>query len=564
MARIKPPFVRNISAMASTEADTIHYIDDRRGTLNRINIVSPENLTIVNHRTFDAFQDSTALWIGDDTIQCAAMNELVTLRIEDGEATILSRQVLGEVDQIVGIVHQHGLCFVADKNGSIVIYDGHMATVGSWNINRQINSMAFHRHDRTEALFVLDDLNRSVLVYDLQGNHLFSITVPHEGATSMTSVFSSRENSQILYISYVPKTWEIYDDTSPDSETGNFLNVQLDKNAINVFLEPFRYKLTRLTNDNSLCLSNGYRAEFKFLCMLSPTRDVLPELRNLRPCVRMSIPTNTARQTVVSVDALGQVPGNVTTDDDEEDIIEFDFTDMQLDREVVVFGYRAIVDLYNIRYKINHAPFPQNFPDDVKKFLGVEERLDMHTKELQEIAMGVLSVMPEALRGDILRVVRTIREYVYDKLEYRYNNRDTSPLQTLEDGEGTCGKYTELLIGLLRLCGVPCRAVGDFKVPDYKLEYGLLHCVSRPDYDHVWLEFYVPDVGWLPMESSSDDLPGKHDRFFAALPWVHIESSKTEKSREAVVPGTWKSIDERFRFSDYFEHEIAITVTKEL
>jgi len=55
------------------------------------------------------------------------------------------------------------------------------------------------------------------------------------------------------------------------------------------------------------------------------------------------------------------------------------------------------------------------------------------------------------------------------------------------------------------------------------------------------------------MESSSDDLPGRHDRFFAALPWVHIESSRTNKSREVVIPGTWKALDDRFNFSDYFE-----------
>ncbi len=60
----------------------------------------------------------------------------------------------------------------------------------------------------------------------------------------------------------------------------------------------------------------------------------------------------------------------------------------------------------------------------------------------------------------------------------------------------------------MRLCGVPCREVGDYKVPDYKLEYGIVHSVSRPDYDHVWVEFYIPDIGWIPMESSSDDPAG--------------------------------------------------------
>ena len=563
MDKIRPPFVWNISAMACPEDDTIYYIDDFRGTLNRIGI-SQENLEIINHRASNAFKGATALWVRKDIIQYAAMNELFSLQIKEGEVFIQSRHILKEVDQIVGIIHHQGLCFVADKNGMIVVYDDNMSKVESWNVNRQINSMTFHKHGQTQGLFLLDNMNRSVYVYDLHGNHLFSITVPHEGATSITSVFSSLGNEPVLYISYAYRTWEIYDNTDPESSTGNFLNIQIDKNAHNAFLEPLCYKHKKLMNGNSLCLSNGYRVEFKNYIMLSPRHDVLPEIRELKPSVRMSIPTNSPRQTVISMESLGQVNGNITADDDGEDVIEFAFTDMQMDREEVVFGYKAVLNLYNIRYMIDHAPFPSDFPNDVKKFLCVEKKLDMHRKEFKKIAADILSAMPEAHRGDILMVVRNIREYVYEKLEYRYNNRDTSPLQTLKDGEGTCGKYTELLMGLLRLCGVPCRAIGDYKVPDYKLEYGILHTVCRPDYDHVWLEFYVPGVGWIPMESSSDDLPGKHNRFFAALPWVHIESSRTEKSKEVIVPGTWKAIDKRFHFSDYFEHDTTITVVKEL
>ncbi|HJO94271.1 MAG TPA: transglutaminase domain-containing protein [Victivallales bacterium] len=560
--RIRPPFARNISAMAGRKNNTIYYIDDLKGTLNRIDVVSQENMGIVNHCINDSFQGSTALWVGDDTVQYAVMNELLTIKIINGEVYIISRLVLEEVNQIVGIVHNQNMCFLADRDGLIIKYDANMFKIESWDMETPINSMTLHKYGREQSLFLLSEMNRSVYVYNLQCKQLFSITVPHEGATSIASIYHSGVNKSILYISYVHKTWEIYDNT--ETEAGNSLNIEIDRKARNVFIEKLLYKHKRLTRGNSLSLSNGYRVEFKYFSMLSPRHNVLPELRKLRPNVRMSIPTNTERQTVVSVNPIGQVYGTVTTDAAGEDIIEFDFTGVKLSRERVVFGYKAVLDLYNIRYMIDQAPFPAEFPNDLINFLRVEKRLDMHRKELQKIAAKILSSMSEANRKDILRVVWTIREYVYDKLEYHYNNRDTSPLQTLKDGEGTCGKYTELLLGLLRLCGVPCRAVGDYKVPDYKLEYGILHSFCRPDYDHVWIEFYVPEVGWVPMESSSDNLPGKHNRFFAALPWVNIENSRTQKSMEDVVPDTWKIIDERFHFSDFFEHEISITVTEEL
>jgi transglutaminase-like putative cysteine protease len=51
----------------------------------------------------------------------------------------------------------------------------------------------------------------------------------------------------------------------------------------------------------------------------------------------------------------------------------------------------------------------------------------------------------------------------------------------------------------------------------------------EPDYNHVWLEFYLPGIGWLPMESNPDDLfeGGPYPtRFFMGLAWYHAEVAK--------------------------------------
>jgi transglutaminase-like putative cysteine protease len=50
-----------------------------------------------------------------------------------------------------------------------------------------------------------------------------------------------------------------------------------------------------------------------------------------------------------------------------------------------------------------------------------------------------------------------------------------------------------------------------------------------PDFNHVWLEFYVPGFGWVPMESNPDDVQegGPYPmRFFMGLAWYHIEIGK--------------------------------------
>ena len=50
-----------------------------------------------------------------------------------------------------------------------------------------------------------------------------------------------------------------------------------------------------------------------------------------------------------------------------------------------------------------------------------------------------------------------------------------------------------------------------------------------PDFNHVWMEFYLPGIGWLPMESNPDDIieGGPYPtRFFMGLAWYHAEMGK--------------------------------------
>ena len=564
MKRIKLPLIQNISTMASEEANKIYYIDDIKGLLYKLDIADQNKIEIFNYIDSSEFKDITALTINNQSFFCSRSNILYEYKITNGKTYLASKHILDETRNITGITYKNSLYYIADKTGKIIVYDKKINKVKTWDIKREIDDITIHRHKNTNCLFILDSMSRAVYVYDLYGRHLFSITLPHEDATSIASVFSNNTNNYELYISYARKTWEIYDDTDPERCRGNYINIEMEKTTYNVFIKPLNYKIIEQSDNNAICLSNGYQIEFTYNSMLYPKSKILSNIKNIKPVVRMSIPTNTLRQKVVSIKPIGQIPGKIKRDETGEDIIEFDFTRISMDRETAIFGYKTVLNVYNIRYLIKNAYFPDKFDDNIKQFLAEEEKLDMHKKKLQDIAQNIISDMPERKKQNMLEVVKAIREYVYSKLEYKYNNRDTTPLETLKSGEGTCGKYTELLLGLMRLCNIPCRAVGDYKVPDYKLEWGILNTYTQPDYDHVWIEFFIPGIGWIPMESSSDDLPGKHNRFLAALPWIHIESSRTEKSKEVVIPETWEAIDSNYNFSDYFIYDISIKVIHSL
>jgi transglutaminase-like putative cysteine protease len=114
---------------------------------------------------------------------------------------------------------------------------------------------------------------------------------------------------------------------------------------------------------------------------------------------------------------------------------------------------------------------------------------------------------------------------------------------------GSCGEYLGVLLALGRLNGIACRTVGRYKCPAHPDKLGV---PLEPDFNHVWMEFYVPGFGWLPMESNPDDITegGPYPtRFFMGLAWYHMELGKgisfeTLKSQGAPIQKENTSIGE--------------------
>src|SRR5262249_673531 len=62
----------------------------------------------------------------------------------------------------------------------------------------------------------------------------------------------------------------------------------------------------------------------------------------------------------------------------------------------------------------------------------------------------------------------------------------------LKIGGGVCQDFAHLMLGLLRLRGIPCRYVS-----------GYLHVERKkkePSQSHAWVEFHSPSAGWVPFD----------------------------------------------------------------
>lgn len=90
------------------------------------------------------------------------------------------------------------------------------------------------------------------------------------------------------------------------------------------------------------------------------------------------------------------------------------------------------------------------------------------------------------------------------KAKFTYNKEATSVSTTIDDAirlrAGVCQDYAHILIGLVRLAGIPARYVSGY------LFSGQADAVLGADASHAWCEAYLPPHGWIGYDPTNDTL----------------------------------------------------------
>lgn len=99
--------------------------------------------------------------------------------------------------------------------------------------------------------------------------------------------------------------------------------------------------------------------------------------------------------------------------------------------------------------------------------------------------------------------IKSIYEYVRDKIKFGYNIDDSIPAsRVLSDGYGQCNTKGTLFMALLRAVHIPCRVHG-FTI-DKKLQKGamtgIVYKFSPNNVFHSWVEVYLDGV-WYELEA---------------------------------------------------------------
>lgn len=507
-------------------------LDRFQGYIVQIDPAS-ENVCILNQQQVDVFRDSNGLTVQDDTLWFTKGTRVYACDLQTWEITYVA-----EVrDRAEGVAISGNTLYVSNSRLGLIF----VVSAANGNLITQFRAPGVgveHLAARAEELWVADQGEQTVYCLDrATGEQRFSLLTPFEhpsglqflprsapaavtntAGSGQTTAAASEQPTDQIFVLYSSEQLYIQDD--PNGYEPHRL-ARRDRSLI----QPLHYSYRP---GKPYALSNGYRLELCYVEELAPLDPVA--LENVE--WRIALPSNTDRQRVVSVEPFG-LPFEVVEQEGEK-VAVFRFEKLQ-EHDRLVFGWRAIIDTYGIKYQLlpKDVDLTEEFSEEFKaRYLVDNENLAMDTPIVQWAAKEAVGTETNPLRQ-----ILSIRDYVYDRLSYRITPHIDNPDVVLERGTGSCGEYVGVLLALCRLNGIACRTVGRYKCPQHP---ELLQVPLFPDYNHVWLEFYLPGIGWLPMESNPDDVDyGPHPmRFFMGLAWYHAEIGRGLKFEQVFSQGT--------------------------
>ncbi|WP_239033325.1 transglutaminase-like domain-containing protein [Leptothermofonsia sichuanensis] len=505
--RFQPRTIYPLGAYAihgiATLNDALIALDSVRGYLLKIDPVT-DNTTILNSCQVDEFIDATGLAIWENTLWFAREQTVYFCDLNTLKPQIFTTMPY-PVDGVG--VWQTTIYVSSQKEGYISIFE--------FNPQRLITRFplpgvgAENLMIRGEELWLCDRTEQSVYCLDRATGELqFSVLTPYEGPSGLTFLPHPQTGEDLLYVSYAGE--EPYIRDNPNNPEGQFELTFRDRTFIHPLYIQFNAK-------DHYALSNGFLIEMSYAEEMLPLEEF--DLKNVE--WRIALPAETHRQRVLKVEPIG-LPFTEEIQDGQR-VAVFRFDGLKF-HERHLFGWKALLEVRGIKYLFqpddvdNIPPLP---PEYQARYLVDDDELAMETPIIQQAAREAIGT-----ETNLLRKLLKIRNYVYDRLSYSLTPKIDTPDVVLERGIGSCGEYVGVLLALARLNGIACRTVGRYKCPPKANQQNI---PLEPDYNHVWLEFYIPGYGWLPMESNPDDVVERGPyptRFFMGLPWYHAEIGK--------------------------------------
>ena len=224
--------------------------------------------------------------------------------------------------------------------------------------------------------------------------------------------------------------------------------------------------------------------------------------------VHLAIPSDRDNQRIHDKILYTPQPTDILSDQWGQETAHFRFTDIH-PSDVVTVQSVTTASIYEVRYFI--------YPDQVGPLTEIPKKIRnsyLIDNEKYQINHPVIQkAVRTCLQGEEnpYWIARRIFDYLIENMYYEMVGGWNTAPTVLERGNGSCSEYSFVYIAMCRAAGLPARYVGSVVVRGDD--------ASLDDVYHRWVEVYLPNYGWVPVDPSGgdNDLPRDQANYFGHL-----------------------------------------------
>lgn len=208
----------------------------------------------------------------------------------------------------------------------------------------------------------------------------------------------------------------------------------------------------------------------------------------------LAVPQNLPFQTILDSLTFNPQPTDLLIDRWGQKVAHYNFKKVP-PKEFITVSMKVTAELYKTRFFI----FPENtgsteeIPKEIKELYLVDD-----TK--YRITDSIISETARKVAGNETNcywIARKIFNYLIENMHYELVGGWNVAPTVLKRGSGSCSEYSFVYIALCRAAGLPARYAGSVAIRGDD--------ASTDDVFHRWVEVYLPNYGWIPIDPSGGD-----------------------------------------------------------
>lgn len=134
--------------------------------------------------------------------------------------------------------------------------------------------------------------------------------------------------------------------------------------------------------------------------------------------------------------------------------------------------------------------------DDYNKYTSPESKIESDN-------IGIKTKASEVTlnESNIYMKAKKIFDFVNMYMAYDYSQANKGAVNALTTAKGVCEDYSDLMVAMLRSVGIPSRVAYGYNITNKDFLSG---DSDITEFRHAWVEFYIPEYGWVFAEPTID------------------------------------------------------------